>query len=118
MVATRFLLIVVVAASASEKELPSPSIVSHQKQAKNKIFNYEWKLLKRRNQRHLSERRQQYPETQHEHADRRVMPWVSMMVLLIFLSLFRSFAAPFFDPLVSKICTIFLFLFNREMYDV
>lgn len=33
--------------------------------------------------------------------DRRVIPWVSIAVLLNFLFFFRSFAAPFFDPLVS-----------------
>lgn len=34
-------------------------------------------------------------------ADRQVIPWVSIAVLLNILFFFRSFAAPFFDPLVS-----------------
>ena len=33
--------------------------------------------------------------------DRQVIPWVSIAVLLNILFFFRSFAAPFFDPLVS-----------------
>jgi hypothetical protein len=37
-------------------------------------------------------------------SDRRVIPWVSIAILLNILFFFRSFAAPFFDPLVS--CTI------------
>ena len=32
---------------------------------------------------------------------RRVMPWVSIAILMNVLFFFRSFAAPFFDPLVS-----------------
>lgn len=33
---------------------------------------------------------------------RRVVPWLSIVVLVNILFFFRSFAAPFFDPLVSK----------------
>ena len=33
-------------------------------------------------------------------SDRRVIPWVSVAILVIILFFFRSFAAPFFDPLV------------------
>lgn len=40
--------------------------------------------------------------SQHEHHERRVIPWVSIAVLLNFLFFFRSFAAPFFDPLVRN----------------
>lgn len=34
-------------------------------------------------------------------SDRRVIPWVSIAILMNILFFFRSFAAPFFDPLVS-----------------
>ena len=44
---------------------------------------------------------------QYDHSDRRVIPWVSIAVLIKFLFFFRSFAAPFFDPLVS---TVFLLI--------
>lgn len=37
--------------------------------------------------------------------DRRVIPWVSIAVLLNILFFFRSIAAPFFDPLVSTYYT-------------
>ncbi|KAL7538174.1 hypothetical protein ACHAXR_008335 [Thalassiosira sp. AJA248-18] len=34
-----------------------------------------------------------------DHSERRVMPWMSFVLLMIILFLFKSFAAPFFDPL-------------------
>jgi hypothetical protein len=43
---------------------------------------------------------QQQSRQKDDTGDRRVIPWVSIAVLLNFLFFFRSFAAPFFDPLV------------------
>jgi hypothetical protein len=40
-------------------------------------------------------------EEQPSASDRRVIPWVSIAILMNILFFFRSFAAPFFDPLVS-----------------
>jgi len=45
--------------------------------------------------------RQQQLQQQQSTTDRRVIPWVSIAVLLNILFFFRSIAAPFFDPLVS-----------------
>ena len=46
-------------------------------------------------------------------SDRRVIPWVSVAILVIILFFFRSFAAPFFDPLVRcDMCAIFNQLVN------
>ncbi|KAL7520746.1 hypothetical protein ACHAWX_005456 [Stephanocyclus meneghinianus] len=42
---------------------------------------------------------QQQSRQKDDTGDRRVIPWVSIAVLLNFLFFFRSFAAPFFDPL-------------------
>ena len=40
--------------------------------------------------------------TPKQYADRRrVVPWISIVALVNILFFFRSFAAPFFDPLVS-----------------
>jgi hypothetical protein len=44
---------------------------------------------------------QQKQKQQQSTTDRRVIPWVSIAVLLNILFFFRSIAAPFFDPLVS-----------------
>lgn len=42
-------------------------------------------------------------------SDRRVIPWVSIAILMNILFFFRSFAAPFFDPLVSVVCPPHIF---------
>ena len=48
-----------------------------------------------------------------QYADRRrVLPWISIVVLVNILFFFRSFAAPFFDPLVSLCISYVLLLFN------
>ena len=41
---------------------------------------------------------------------RRVVPWISIVVLVNILFFFRSFAAPFFDPLVSTLCISYVLL--------
>ena len=46
---------------------------------------------------------QQKQKLQQSTTDRRVIPWVSIAVLLNILFFFRSIAAPFFDPLVSTV---------------
>ena len=43
-----------------------------------------------------------------QQTDRRVIPWVSIAILLNILFFFRSIAAPFFDPLVSSASCPFL----------
>jgi biopolymer transport protein ExbD len=48
------------------------------------------------------QRQQQQKQRQQSTTDRRVIPWVSIAVLLNILFFFRSIAAPFFDPLVSN----------------
>lgn len=47
------------------------------------------------------QQQQQKQKLQQSTTDRRVIPWVSIAVLLNILFFFRSIAAPFFDPLVS-----------------
>jgi ABC-type Fe3+ transport system permease subunit len=47
------------------------------------------------------QQQQQQKQQQQSTTDRRVIPWVSIAVLLNILFFFRSIAAPFFDPLVS-----------------
>ncbi len=47
------------------------------------------------------QQRQQPPQPLQQQTDRRVIPWVSIAILLNILFFFRSIAAPFFDPLVS-----------------
>lgn len=102
MVTSRFLFFVsvtiaVASASVLIPMLPSQSAVSFSEREEIKKFKYEWKLPKSRKGLKLND------ETVDDkmHGKRRVMPWVSIAVLLIFLVSFRSFAAPFFDPLVS-----------------
>jgi len=59
-------------------------------------------LERKKNRRSSSELKQpqkKRPQVPHEHSDRRVMPWVSIVILMNILFFFRSFAAPFFDPL-------------------
>lgn len=51
------------------------------------------------------QQQQQQQKLQRSTTDRRVIPWVSIAVLLNILFFFRSIAAPFFDPLVSTILT-------------
>ncbi len=102
MVASKFFFftsIAVAAASASSvgQVLPSQAAVSSSKRDGNEKFKYEWKLPKSRKV--LKSNDESIRDTMHEEG--RVMPWVSIGVLLIFLFSFRSFAAPFFDPLVS-----------------
>jgi len=115
MVTSRFLFFVsvtVAAASASVLGviLPSQSAVSFSEREENKKFKYEWKLPKSRKWLKLNDE----SIDDKMHGERRVMPWVSITVLLIFLFSFRSFAAPFFDPLgeprQSSGSTIYFFL--------
>jgi len=47
------------------------------------------------------QQRQQPHQPLQQQTDRRVIPWVSIAILLNILFFFRSIAAPFFDPLVS-----------------
>ena len=51
----------------------------------------------------------QREEKQTTSSDRRVIPWVSIAILMNILFFFRSFAAPFFDPLVSVVCPPHIF---------
>jgi hypothetical protein len=63
-----------------------------------RVFDFE------RLQANLDHRQQQQKlqkQQQQSTTDRRVIPWVSIAVLLNILFFFRSIAAPFFDPLVS-----------------
>jgi hypothetical protein len=55
----------------------------------------QWKELRS----HAPSRQQPLKSLQEN--DRRVIPWVSIAILLNILFFFRSIAAPFFDPLVS-----------------
>ena len=55
-----------------------------------------------------------FTTTPKQYADRRrVVPWLSIVVLVNILFFFRSFAAPFFDPLVSinRLCAYHMFFF-------
>ena len=46
------------------------------------------------------QQQQQQGGDDHRSDKRRVMPWLSVTILIFILIFFRSFAAPFFDPLV------------------
>ena len=64
--------------------------------AKNEWIQKKNALQSKKFQQHPSEN----PKRRGDTSDRRVIPWVSVAVLLNFLFFFRSVAAPFFDPLV------------------
>ena len=64
--------------------------------AKNEWIQKKNVLQSKKFQQHPSEN----PKRRGDTSDRRVIPWVSVAVLLNFLFFFRSVAAPFFDPLV------------------
>jgi hypothetical protein len=70
--------------------------------AKRRVFDFE--RLERKEIHHNKpsrQQRQQPPQMLQQQTDRRVIPWVSIAILLNILFFFRSIAAPFFDPLVS-----------------
>jgi len=73
--------------------------------------NVEAKKVREKNRRQTSKGRLPYSkrervgvqeQQQLDHYDHRAMPWASIVILISILFFFRSFAAPFFDPLVSS----------------
>ncbi len=69
--------------------------------AKRRVFDFE---RLERNEIHHNKP----PQMLQQETDRRVIPWVSIAILLNILFFFRSIAAPFFDPLVSRASCPFL----------
>jgi hypothetical protein len=70
-----------------------------------RVFDFERlqaNLDHRQHRQHRQHHQQQQKQQQQSTTDRRVIPWVSIAVLLNILFFFRSIAAPFFDPLVSN----------------
>ena len=57
-------------------------------------------------------------EGQPSSSDRRVIPWVSIAILMNILFFFRSFAAPFFDPLVSVWFALIIIKHLCRVYSV
>lgn len=77
--------------------------------AKRRVFDFE--RLERKEIHHNKpsrQQRQQPPQMLQQQTDRRVIPWVSIAILLNILFFFRSIAAPFFDPLVSMPLPVFV----------